>query len=172
MTIAFFGYVSSPTPTHMQALLVLAVLIASLPALVLLAGVLAGTHTRTPRAFAEGVCGRCGYSLQGLPGTICPECGADTLIVGTRRVLFNVRDTRIPCTLWIALLLTLNSLFKREIEEYILRLGWDVQYAPPWRQWRHPTKLLRLASLGALMIAGVTIIIWFSRRRIARLTRP
>ena len=33
----------------------------------------------------EDACGHCGYLVQGLPSSICPECGSDVEIVGTRR---------------------------------------------------------------------------------------
>ncbi len=36
-----------------------------------------------PRSTAQAIyCGNCRYDVRGLPGTICPECGSDLLIVG------------------------------------------------------------------------------------------
>jgi hypothetical protein len=39
----------------------------------------------------EGVCGHCGYSVKGLPSSICPECGSDLEVVGVRRGSFWFR---------------------------------------------------------------------------------
>ena len=33
----------------------------------------------------EDACGHCGYLVRGLPSSICPECGSDITVVGTRR---------------------------------------------------------------------------------------
>jgi hypothetical protein len=164
--LSYFGYVSIPTPTHAQALLGLAVLVACLPVLILFASALARARPRTPSDFIEGVCGRCGYSLQGLPGTICPECGADTSIVGTRQPRRRLGGAWIACTLWIVLLLELNSLFQFEIEGYIRRLVWQEESVSwTWLSSNHPTRALRLASLVTLMGIGVAIIVYFLRRR-------
>jgi len=166
--LSYFGFVAIPTPTHAQALLGLAVLVACLPVLILFAGVLARARPRRASDFVEGVCGRCGYSLQGLPaGTICPECGADTSIVGTRQPRRRLGGAWIACTLWLVLLLTLNSVFRFEIDAYILRLIWHSEY---W-SGNHSTQSLRLASIVALMAVGVAIIIWFSRRRVTGMPR-
>jgi membrane-associated phospholipid phosphatase len=171
MMLAYVALTPIETPTHAQALLGLAMLVACLPVLILFAGALARARGRTPSDFIEGVCGRCGYSLQGLPGTICPECGADTSIVGTRRSLRRLGGAWIACTLWIVLLLMLNSLFKFEIEGYILRLAWQVEEFSRWMPSNHPTKTLRLATVVTLMAVGVAVIIWFSRRRVTRMPR-
>src|SRR5437588_12839068 len=37
---------------------------------------------RTRNKATEPRCGRCGYNVTGLPGTICPECGSDLREVG------------------------------------------------------------------------------------------
>ncbi len=37
----------------------------------------------------EAACGRCGYSVRGLPGPICPECGADLEEVGLTTAKFH-----------------------------------------------------------------------------------
>jgi hypothetical protein len=166
--LSYFGFVSIPTPTHAEALLGLAVLAACLPVLILFASALGRMRTRRPSDFLEGVCGRCGYSLHGLPGTICPECGADTSIVGTRQPRRRQEGTWIACALWILLLLTLNSHFRFEIDGYILRLVWQVEYIGGTGRGHYPIWVLRLASIIALMITGVAIIIWFSRRRVAQ----
>ena len=35
-------------------------------------------------ADAPILCGRCGYNVRGLPSDVCPECGGDLAVVGTR----------------------------------------------------------------------------------------
>lgn len=42
-------------------------------------------HGRRRPAEDEGVCTYCGYSVRGLPSSICPECGSDLDVVGVRR---------------------------------------------------------------------------------------
>jgi hypothetical protein len=37
---------------------------------------------RRKRTCAEPLCGQCGYMTKALPTSICPECGADTAVVG------------------------------------------------------------------------------------------
>jgi hypothetical protein len=166
--LSLLGYVAIQTPTHAQALLGLALLIACLPALILFASAIARARSRRASEFIEGVCARCGYSLQGLPsGTICPECGADTSIVGTRRPRRRLGSAWIACTLWIVLLLTLNSFFKFEIDGYIHRLVWHEEYWSRWMQSSLLTQALRLASIVALIGVGVPIIIWFCRLPVA-----
>jgi hypothetical protein len=166
--LSLLGYVAIRTPTHAQALLGLALLVACLPALVLFAGAIARARSRRASDFIEGVCGRCGYSLQGLPrGTVCPECGADTSIVGTRQPRRRLGSAWIACTLWIVLLLILNSFFKFEIDGYIHRLVWHEEY---WSRWMHPnlsTKALRLASIVVMIGLGMPIIIWFCPQPVA-----
>ena len=170
--IAYFAYAPIPTPTHAQALLGLAMLAACLPTLIWFASALARMRPRKGSDVVEGVCGRCGYNLQGLPGTICPECGADTSEVGTRRPVRNfARGTWTACILWLALLLALNSYFKVNIERYMLRLVWQETSFSRWWPQNHPTKPLRLATLAILMAVGVAIIIWFSRRRVTQTLR-
>lgn len=73
--------------------------------------------------------------------------------------------------LWLALLLALNSYFKVKIERYMLRLVWQETSFSRWWPQNHPTKPLRLATLVTLMVGGVAIIIWFSRRRLTKTLR-
>ena len=44
---------------------------------------------------AEVLCGRCGYDVRGLPGTICPECGGDLAEVGRTTPRFR-RWAKVP----------------------------------------------------------------------------
>jgi hypothetical protein len=172
--VAFFAARSIPTPTHAHALLAVALLVACLPALIFCASAIARMRPRRGIEWVEGVCGRCGYSLHGLPGTICPECGADTSISETRRPTRSlVPGTWIAGALWIALLLGLNLFFRVEIERYMLRLFWHEGSFSMTMLLRDPTRVARLASLRhaslvTLIVVGMTIIIWLSRRRTAR----
>src|SRR5947207_11875152 len=114
------GYVSFSftTPSHGEAVLGLSILFFCLPAIIFVsAGIARLGRRRRPLEFIEGVCGRCGYSLRGLPGATCPECGADTARVGTRRARRRFsRGTWLACAMWIALLLGVNSVWRFEIE--------------------------------------------------------
>ena len=113
------------TPHHADALrggLILAICLAAL-------SLLPATLSRIWRSSAryiEGVCGRCGYSLRGLPGTVCPECGSDTRIVGRRRFLPSLGGAWLACAAWVALLLLMNQIYWFQIDSYLLRLIWGV----------------------------------------------
>jgi hypothetical protein len=118
--------------------------------------------------FVHGVCGHCGYSLRGLPSTICPECGSDTTVVGVRQPARNPAAARwIACALWIVLVLVFNVTFKREIDSYFLRLVWGEKYVYRsvmlYEQPKDP-KLFRQLLIAVLMAAGVTVILFVSRR--------
>jgi hypothetical protein len=39
---------------------------------------------RGRRTVTDACCGRCGYLVAGLPGSVCPECGSDLFAVGIR----------------------------------------------------------------------------------------
>jgi hypothetical protein len=165
-TIAYVAFVPIPTPTHGHAVLGLLILSICLPLLMWVAGAIARLRGRSPVEFIEGVCGRCGYSLRGLPGTTCPECGADTSMVGTRRALGSLaRGTWLACAMWVGLLLAINSVWKFEIDGYVLRLFWHVEEYGRWMPMEHPTSAFRQASILVLMVVGVLAIVWISRRK-------
>jgi hypothetical protein len=63
---------------HLQWLLLL------LPILVGAAVLQATLRGRVRHASDEPQCGKCGYNVTGLPGTVCPECGSDLGAVGIR----------------------------------------------------------------------------------------
>lgn len=166
--LAYFGAVPVPTPTHGQALVGALLLVLCLPLLTLVAGGVARWWRRAEE-FVQGVCGRCGYSLRGLPaGTVCPECGADTRVVGTRRPVRRWwgGGARLACVLWVGLLIGVNLAWGFEIECYVLRLVWGIESAPylglpP----DYPTAVIRRIATGALAAGGIGAILWFSRRR-------
>ena len=169
MIIAFVR-LTVRTPTHADAVLALSILFFCLPVTIFIAGAIARlSRRRRTVEFIEGVCGRCGYSLQGLPGTTCPECGADTSRVGTRRPLRSLtRGTSLACAMWIALMLGVNSLWRFEIEGYLQRLFWNDEEYTLLLPAEHPTQAYRLALVAALTIAGVLAILWISRRQASR----
>lgn len=53
-----------------------------LPVLLGAAVLQATLRGRVRHASSEPQCGRCGYNVTGLPGTVCPECGSDLAVVG------------------------------------------------------------------------------------------
>jgi hypothetical protein len=55
-----------------------------LPILVGVAVLLATVRGRVRHVSNEPQCGKCGYNVTGLPGTVCPECGSDLATVGIR----------------------------------------------------------------------------------------
>lgn len=156
------------TTTHGQAALAVLLLVIALGAFASLPAILRRLAGRRGGNFVHGVCGQCGYSLRGLPTTICPECGSDTAVVGTRRPSRNPGAARwIACALWIALLLIFNSNFRWEIDAYFLRLLWAIKYAHthawPGARFRN-AELLRQLLIAALMAGGVTVILFTSRK--------
>jgi hypothetical protein len=166
------GYVpfSFTTPTHGDAVLGLSILFFCLPVIVLISGAMTRMgRRRRPVEFIEGVCGRGGYSLRGLPGATCPECGADTSRVGTRRPLRHFsRGTWLACAVWIALVLGVNSVWRFEIEGYLLRLLWNVEEYTRWLPPDHPTGAYRLALVAMTVVMGALAILWISRREASR----
>jgi len=64
-------------------LLVILILLALIAAGVTL--IILGLVGRKPRLADGGVCGKCGYSVKGLTGLNCPECGGDLREVGIER---------------------------------------------------------------------------------------
>lgn len=58
-------------------------------------------------------CSRCGYPTRGLPTSICPECGADTRVVGTKR-LWQLRHVlvAIACGVYVVGALALTELLR------------------------------------------------------------
>ena len=152
------------TTTHGQAALAVLLLVIALGAFASLPAILRRLAGRRGGNFVHGVCGRCGYSLRGLPTTICPECGANTAIVGTRRPSRNPGSGRwFACALWIVLLLIFNSNFRWEIDAYFLRLLWATNTAWPGTPFRD-AELLRQLLIAALMAIGVTAILVTSRK--------
>ena len=105
------------TPNHTSALLGGLILAFCLAALSVLPTLLSRIW-RSPFHYVEGICGRCGYSLHGLPSPVCPECGGDTHVVGTRRSLPSHRGLWIASAAWIALLLLFNQMYSFEIDAY------------------------------------------------------
>ena len=156
------------TTTHGQAALAALLLVIAFGALVSLPAILRRIAGRRGRDVVHGACGHCGYSLRGLPSTICPECGSDTAVVGVRQPSRNPDAGRwIACALWIALLLIFNRNFRWEIDAYFLRLVWTIQYAHT-HSWPGPrfqyAEFLRQLLIAALMVGGVTVILFASRR--------
>lgn len=167
--LAYFGAVPVPTPTHGQALVGALLLVLCLPVLTLVAGGVARWWRRAEE-FVQGVCGRCGYSLRGLPaGTVCPECGAETRVVGTRRPVRRWwGGTWLACGMWVVLLLGVNLVWGFEIEGYAMRVVWGVETRSGY-WWRAPEQsgavTIRQVVMLALAAGGVGAILWFSRRR-------
>jgi hypothetical protein len=168
---AYFAFIPIQTTTHHQAAVTALLLVIALAMLASLAGILRrviGRRGRDSFHAANGVCAHCGYSLRGLPSTICPECGSDTAVVGVRRPSRNPGAGRwIACALWIAVLLIFNRNFRWEIDAYFLRLVWTIQYAHT-HSWPGPrfqyAEFLRQLLIAALMAGGVTVILFASRK--------
>jgi hypothetical protein len=169
---AYFAFVPIQTTTHHQAAVTALLLVIALAMLASLAGILRrviGRRGRDSFHAANGVCAHCGYSLRGLPSTICPECGSDTAVVGVRRPGRNSSTGRwILCGVWIALVFVFNSNFDWEIESYFLRLVWGFEYVHTGAfasdaQVRCAI-LFRQLLIAALMAGGVTVILFASRK--------
>lgn len=65
------------------------------------------------RPLTQPGCGRCGYPIQGLTGSICPECGADHGIVGISQPLPPISapaKRRLSLLLWTLLVVGLALL--------------------------------------------------------------
>jgi hypothetical protein len=119
--------------------------------------------------FVEGVCGRCGYSLRGLPTPVCPECGADSLVVGTRRqVGKSRRGYWIAAAAWVLVVYTFGTIWQWEIDAWLLRAVWGIRYysGTLLASGHYPDPApLRRSMLAALALGGSILILWLHRRR-------
>jgi hypothetical protein len=165
--IEFVGLVriKTTTPPQAMAAAVVLLLLLAVALFACLVGIVRRINGRRGSDFIHGVCGHCGYSLRGLPSTICPECGSDTKVVNRRPVRGGGAGRWIACGVWIALLLAVNSVFRLYIEAHFLRLI-SPEYAdsiiagPPMEK----AKLYRRLFIVALMAGGVTVILFASRK--------
>jgi hypothetical protein len=166
--MTFLGLTPIEPTTHRQAAVTALLLVIALVVLATLGRLLRPFAGRRGSDPTPGVCGHCGYSLRGLPSTVCPECGSDTAVVGVRRPSHNRGSGRwILCALWIVLVLVFNSNFDWEIESYFLRLVWGAKYASRSNMLHElpkDPKLLRQLLIAALIAGGVTIILLASRK--------
>ncbi len=121
------GYAPIPMPTHADAALWGVILVVCLVAISFLPALI-NSIWPVKRKFIENVCGQCGYSLQGLPGDICPECGADTRIVGKRRPRRRIaRNVWIACATWVALVFWLDMNYGFDLRRYLLRARYGIE---------------------------------------------
>jgi hypothetical protein len=159
LRILAFAPVSAPN--HSDALVGGVILALCLTALSVLPALLSRIW-RFPSRYLEGVCGRCGYSLHGLPSAVCPECGSDTRAVGTRRTLPSPRGLWIACAAWIALLFLFNQTYWFEIDAYLLRLIWGIGEYSASSLHLIPENIkldyIRRGTLIATMIVGIAVI--------------
>lgn len=91
---------------------------------------------------SEARCGRCGYRTQGLPTTICPECGSDLRIVGLRLpTWWNRHSPPVRRTLLVG--------------AWTLGTGWAAVLAwTPFREYVQPSVRIVYDSVGADSLAG------------------
>ena len=167
--MTFLGYAPIEITTHRQAAVTALLLVMALFMLATLGRLLRPFAGRRGSDATPGVCGHCGYSLRGLPSTICPECGSDTAVVGVSRPGRNPSPGRwILCALWIALVLVFNGTFEWEIEAYFLRLVWGeklVSRSMMHYELQKDPKVLRELLIAVLMAGGIAVIVFASRKR-------
>jgi hypothetical protein len=109
------------TPTHAGAALVLAGLAVVLFAATFLPRILGFVLGLSPR-YVYGVCGRCGYSLSGLPGPICPECGAGSRRVNPWQRVGGRAPVLLGCAAWGTFVYMLYACYGGDVDRYLLRL--------------------------------------------------
>lgn len=121
------GYAPIPTPTHADAAIWGVILAICLAAISLLPALINWIWP-VKRKYIENACGQCGYSLQGLPGDICPECGADTQTVGKRRARPRMANgTLFSCAAWIVLIFWLDGNYGFYLSNYLLRARYGIE---------------------------------------------
>jgi hypothetical protein len=159
------------TPTHASAALVLAGLAILLFAVTFLPQILELVLGLSPR-YMYGVCGHCGYPVNGLPGPICPECGADRRHVNPWQRAGGRGSVLLACFAWGAFVYVLYACFGSDVDRYLLRLlwghdsysltmlNWDIARGYYWA-----LPLLRRITAVVLGIVGGIVIYAVARRR-------
>jgi hypothetical protein len=160
------AYVPIDTPTHVHALggvVVLALSVVMVAVAPTLLRRVAGLRGR----WVDGVCGGCGYILRGLPTSICPECGADTRVVGSRRSLGMKSSVAIAaCLAWLVVLYFMNDLFEAEVRAYLMRLIWGMEWYSGSSHWGRVETADRVRRIIVLCLAaaGGLGTYWLARR--------
>src|SRR3954466_13629527 len=125
---AVLAYIGIPTPQHSSMLFPLATLLGAFAAAILLPR-LVDRWRGHPRRSIEGVCGTCGYSLQGLPTPVCPECGSDTRF--SRHRLGHVNPYVSAATasaFWMLAVLLLNHHWADLIDRWLFRVVFGIEW--------------------------------------------
>jgi hypothetical protein len=164
---ALLAAVAIPTPTHRDMLIPLAALLACMVT-ALFAPRLAARWWpwRRPWRAIEGVCWNCGYSLRGLPGPVCPECGCDTSVVRTARpVMSRWSGVFVTCACWVVAVLVLAHFYEGPIERWLLRVmtgedSFSMTMSMSYGEYAQAQHLRRLLVWGVVVVGLAILMCW------------
>jgi hypothetical protein len=163
----FVAYVAIPTPTHRTMLIPLAALVACLAGSLFVPHLLARWWPRRrSRRTVEEACPNCGYSLNGLPGPVCPECGSDTRVERRARpVVGHWAGAFAACVVWVAAVLVLAHLYEGPIERWLLRVmtgedSFSMTMSMSYGEYAQAQHLRRLLVWGVVVVGLAILMCW------------